>query len=127
MEANCILVGHVADPASVLEAMRAADLILLLSRTEGLPQVLVQAAAVGTPFVAYDVEGVRELLELGAIGDALPLNDLDAVVDTAERRLRRGPPADEPAADLSSWATEVIHDSYRTVINDVVGDLTHTR
>jgi len=120
LDGQCILTGHLSEPASVLEAILAADLMLLLSRTEGLPQVLVQAAAVGTPFVAYDVEGVRELLELGAKGDTSPLGDLDAVVESATRRLRCDAEPRELSADLSSWATEVIRESYRTVLDGVL-------
>ena len=36
-----------------------ADVLVLLSDAEGLPQVLVQAAAAGTPFVTYEVDGAR--------------------------------------------------------------------
>ena len=64
--------GHLSDPEHVYDALRGADLVVLLSAAEGLPQVLVQSAAAGTPFVAFDVEGVREVLALGARGSAVP-------------------------------------------------------
>lgn len=67
--------GHLDDPGPVFGG---ADLVVLLSRTEGLPQVLVQAAAAGTPFVAFDVSGTRELLAAGARGTVVPWGDLDA-------------------------------------------------
>lgn len=113
---QAVLAGHVADREHVSDALRAADLVLLLSRAEGLPQVLVQAAAVGTPFVSFDVEGVRELISLGAAGAAVPLGDLDAVVDAAASQLTgRAVGTREPVADLSSWAPESIRSAYRTV------------
>ena len=68
------LLGHVSDVPRVL---RAADVLALPSSAEGLPQVLVQAARAGVPFVAFDVDGVAELLALGAVGRSVPLGDRD--------------------------------------------------
>jgi glycosyltransferase involved in cell wall biosynthesis len=116
-----VLTGHVADREQVGDALRGADLVLLLSRAEGLPQVLVQAAAAGTPFVSFDVEGVRELLALGAVGAAVPPGDIDAVVDAASHQLRsRDGARGEPTVDLSSWSPDAIRSAYREVFTTVL-------
>jgi glycosyltransferase involved in cell wall biosynthesis len=49
----------------------AADLALLTSRTEGTPTTLIEAMAGGTPFVATQVGGVKDL----ALGPLRPLPD----------------------------------------------------
>lgn len=120
LAADVVLTGHLSDAEHVRDALRAADVVLLLSRAEGLPQVLVQAAAQGTPFVAFDVEGVRELLALGARGAAVPLGDVDAVAVAVAAHLEGGDGLDEPAADLSSWAPDAIRSAYRDVVGGVL-------
>lgn len=46
----------------------AADALLLPSRTEGLPNVVLEAMAMGVPVAATDVGGVSELLAHGRCG-----------------------------------------------------------
>ncbi len=123
LEQHAVLTGHVSEAQHISDALRGADLVLLLSKAEGLPQVLVQSAAEGTPFVAFEVEGVREVLSLGAAGAVVPRGDLAGVVDTAYLALTglRPVPA-EPVADLSSWSPESIRSAYRNVMRKALGE-----
>ena len=43
--------------------MAVMDIFALTSLREGLPRVLVQAAAVGVPSVAFNVDGVPEIIK----------------------------------------------------------------
>jgi glycosyltransferase involved in cell wall biosynthesis len=113
---HATMLGFVPDPTSLVAA---ADVVVLLSVAEGVPQVLVQAAASGTPFVAYAVDGVGELLELGADGVAVPLGDVGAAA-AAVRSLLRRPPAHGVSLDLAPWSGEAIADGYRRVIDTVL-------
>ena len=118
---RAVLTGHLSDPADVAAVLRAADVVLLLSKAEGLPQVLVQAAANGTPFVAHDVEGVAELLGLGAHGAAAPLGDLEGVVEALAKVLVAPSASDRPVADLSSWTQDAVHEGHRRVVLGALG------
>lgn len=57
--------GHV-QPA--LAAMAAMDLLLLTSRAEGLPNVLIEAQLLGIPAVAFPVGGAVEAIDHGHSG-----------------------------------------------------------
>jgi glycosyltransferase involved in cell wall biosynthesis len=46
----------------ILEEMLAADLLVLPSGEENLPQVLQEAATIGLPFIATNVGGVKDLV-----------------------------------------------------------------
>lgn len=49
--------------SDVPRLLRASELLVLPSRWEGMPNVVLQAMASGLPVLATDVEGVTELLE----------------------------------------------------------------
>jgi glycosyltransferase involved in cell wall biosynthesis len=55
---HVVLAGERADVASLVAA---ADLLLLTSLREGIPGVVLEARAAGTPVVATDLPGVREI------------------------------------------------------------------
>jgi glycosyltransferase involved in cell wall biosynthesis len=52
----------------VLDAMSIMDLLLLTSRGEGLPNVLLEAQWVGTPVITTDAGGAKEAIDPGATG-----------------------------------------------------------
>jgi len=52
--------------------LKGCDLFVLSSLFEGMPNVVMEAMAVGTPVVATDVNGVRELMEDGVTGLVVP-------------------------------------------------------
>jgi glycosyltransferase involved in cell wall biosynthesis len=98
-----------------------ADALVLLSNAEGLPQVLIQAAAAGLPFVTYDVDGGREVVALGAVGRVVPLGDVTAAADAVVQILG-APSARRRRVDVSSWDPAFIAASYRSVVDDVLAE-----
>ena len=63
---NITLLGHVDDMAALLQSM---DLVVLPSLYgEGVPRILVEAAASGLPAIAFDAPGCREIIQDGHNG-----------------------------------------------------------
>lgn len=79
------LLGHVPHGPRLFRLFREADALVHVSLTEGLPQVVLEAMAFGTPVVATDVGGVRAALADGAYGLLVPPADPRALADAVDR------------------------------------------
>ncbi len=66
--------------------LAAADVVVQPSYREGIPRVVMEAAASATPVVAYDVRGVREVVD-AATGTLVPRGDVEALVGTLRELL----------------------------------------
>jgi glycogen(starch) synthase len=64
---------------------RAADLFILPSRNEGLPNVLLEAMACGLPCVCSTVSGTRELTVHGETGWAFQIDDVKSLASAVEK------------------------------------------
>ncbi|MEX0729905.1 MAG: glycosyltransferase [Aquisalimonadaceae bacterium] len=74
-------VTFLGDRSDVDRLMPQLDLLVLSSRTEGLPLVLLEAMACGVPCVATAVGGIPELLRNGG-GRLVPPEDPAALAET---------------------------------------------
>lgn len=74
--------------ASPYAAMAACDLFVLSSRYEGLPNALMEALACGAPVVSADcMSGPRDVLDGGAYGVLVPVEDAGAMAAAILRQL----------------------------------------
>lgn len=73
--------GHRADMPQVLAA---AHLVVLPSYREGLPKVLIEAAACGRAVVTTDVPGCRDAIDPGVTGVLVPMRDAVALADAMD-------------------------------------------
>jgi glycosyltransferase involved in cell wall biosynthesis len=79
------LAGYVPFGPELLAHYRGAHLFVHVSLTEGVPQVLVEALASGTPVVATEVGGVGPALDGGRAGLLVPPSDITALVRALTR------------------------------------------
>jgi len=75
------VIGPVAD---VRPHLAWADLLVLTSKTEGLPGAVLEAAAAGVPAVAFDIGGAAETMVEGRTGRLVSPGDLDGMTKAIE-------------------------------------------
>jgi glycosyltransferase involved in cell wall biosynthesis len=64
------------------------DVFVLPSLWEGLPLALLEAAAMGKPIVATDIDGVREVIQDGQTGILVPPGDPEKLAQAVLRLLQ---------------------------------------
>src|SRR5690349_12244740 len=109
LQGDAALPGFVDNPYGYLSRARV---FALSSIFEGLPTVLIEALALGTPVVSTDCPtGPREILEAGRLGRLVPMGDpaalAEAIAATIDEPLP--PPAGE---DLAAYRQAEAVDSY---------------
>jgi len=110
LQNNVRLLGYNAFPERLIAL---ADLVVLTSLREGLPRVIVQSLAGGTPVVTTALPGVEELVEDGVNGLITPAEDLshtaEAMADLlsdSERLAHMQARARQ--TDVSTWNVDVM-------------------
>jgi glycosyltransferase involved in cell wall biosynthesis len=118
--------GRLSD---VLPLLIEADLLLFPSYyREGLPRVILEAAATGLPTVAFDVPGVREAVQDGETGFLVPDRDVDALTRTVaellenrEKRLSMGREARKMVED--NFDIRAIQEQYLEIYRELGVDI----
>jgi glycosyltransferase involved in cell wall biosynthesis len=88
-----------------------AKLFVLSSAYEAFGNVLVEALAAGTPVVATDCPGPREILQNGRFGELVAVGDTEALARAMVKVLRVGGPI-PPSDYLEQFQLESVVDAY---------------
>jgi glycosyltransferase involved in cell wall biosynthesis len=115
--------GQVADATPYLCQL---DVLALTSRHEGLPMVVLEAAAYGVPVVAFDVGGVKEAVDGSRAARLISFGDM-AGFAAAIQDIVGNKPDIQPS--LSQWAqsvrskfgSESVVERYVSVYNMAIG------
>lgn len=110
----------------LLRAYHKANLFVLPSRHEGMPNVVLEAMAAGLPVIASRVAGSEELVIPEESGLLVPANDVLALrqalarlLDDAEARARMGRAGRERARREFSW--ERVARDYQRLLLTAIG------
>jgi glycosyltransferase involved in cell wall biosynthesis len=93
------------------ELMGVFDIFIFTSLMEGLPQVLVQAAAAGRPIVSFEVEGAEEIIREGINGFIVSSGDIDGLAEKVNYLLSNL----EKAKEMGRHGKEIIGDRWDIV------------
>jgi len=69
---DCVHFTGLVSPEDVPRLLAGMDLVVHLSRWEGLPRVAAQASLMRLPVVAFDLDGTPEAIEAGRTGELIP-------------------------------------------------------
>ena len=127
VEEGCVIhldrVSHKQMPA----IYKSASIVCLPSYREGLPKVLLEAASVGRPLVAFDVPGCREIVRSGSTGELVPFGREDlleqalmSLIDDKERCEQFG--INGHHLVRSEFASEVINEQTSQIWQELLGD-----
>lgn len=112
LQDRVFLPGHIDDP---LPAMARADVFVLSSLFEGLPNVLLQALLAGAPVVSTDCPtGPREILEDGRHGLLVPVGDPAMLAAAISETLTSRPAFS--GFDASRYSLDTIIGQYLSVL-----------
>lgn len=99
--------------------MARADLFVLSSVSEGMPNALLEAMACGCPVVSTDCpSGPREVLGGGTYGRLVPARDPAALADAIDAALAEAPERERPRARAAEFGIERAVDAYVEVLLD---------
>ena len=105
---DVLLAGYTPNPYA---HMARAKLFVLSSAYEAFGNVLIESLAAGTPVVATDCPGPREILQDGRFGDLVTVGETEALAKAMVKVLRSGgtiPPSDY----LKQFQLEPVIDAY---------------
>lgn len=105
------------------DLLAAADVLLVTSRTEGIPGVVLEAGLTGLPVVSVDVGGVGEVVDDGRTGRVVAGRDPGDLADAVGEAVRSRPTwGARAAAEVRAQADlGAVADSWATLLADVAG------
>jgi glycosyltransferase involved in cell wall biosynthesis len=85
---------------------RGADILLLPTKREGLPNVVLEAAAMGVPTVTTDCTGAKDSVIHGVTGLIVPAGDSSAFADAVIRLIRDPVLREKTGFGAQRWVKE---------------------
>ncbi|MBK7105263.1 MAG: glycosyltransferase [Ignavibacteriae bacterium] len=98
----------------------AADLLSLQSKSEGLPNVIVESFLCGTPVVATDVGGISKIVKEGSNGFLVKPNSIEDLAQKIEQCLANAWNRNEIRNSISDLFPQKVIEKYHQLYNKLV-------
>lgn len=113
------------DPQSMPRVLARSHIVCLPSYREGIPRILIEAAAAGRPIVTTDAPGCRELVRPGINGIIVPSRDtaslagaLRFLIEHREARIAMG--ANNREVAVQEFSQELVISQFMAVYRDLL-------
>jgi len=103
-----IAFGHIADQKALAQIYSAADVYVLPTLADNLPNTIVEAMACGCPTVAFETGGVPDLIEHGRNGFLVRQRDVDGLVEG----IRWAPCGGTARKEISAYCRKIALERY---------------
>lgn len=118
--ADSIHYRRYAPRETVLGLMRQAYCLVMPSRWEGMPNVLLEAGTLGCPVIGSAVDGIPEIISDGETGLLVPIEDEVALAAAIDRYLANPELRDRFAKAhrervRALFSTDALAESYTTI------------
>lgn len=120
------IIDYLGTMDDVRPALAHADCVVLPSYREGLPRVLIEAAAMARPAIATDVPGCRDVIIEGVTGFLCRPRDAIDLADRMEAMLRLSSAGRKAMGDTgrihieASFHEKIVTEMYRQEIDRVI-------
>ena len=117
-------VRFIGDVGDVRPYLASATVVVLPSYREGIPRAVMEAAAMGRPVAAYDIRGVREVID-PRLGLLVPRGDLGALTDLVEELVKDPARCDELGDRCRQWVVarfseDLVVERLRTLYSSIM-------
>lgn len=98
--------------------MRQSDVLVLTSKWEGLPTVLIEAMACGTQVIATDnLNGAKEILNNGKFGTLTPNNNAEMLAENIMKVITYGKQPENVKKRADQFSVDASVDQYLSLFN----------
>ena len=120
--------GHIDDDDTLALAYNAADVTIVPSLQENLPQIGTESQACSTPVVAFDTSGLRDVVEhqrTGYLANPFSTEDLARgiawILEDTSRAESLGAAARQRAVEL--WSPDIVAGQYISLFNEAAEEI----
>jgi glycosyltransferase involved in cell wall biosynthesis len=113
-------------PEGIAERLRAADLFVLPTHGEGLPNALLEAMACGLPSVVSRLEGINDyLIEDGERGRLVAIGDARGLSEALEETIENAETARDQGRHARAWieanaSREVVAEAWESFLGSII-------